>query len=283
MLLLEGGEPGSPGGRKMDLRWIGGRARRFLFYLLSLLSITRLAAAGAYEPESKLYVASSDESRPSAEAGAGNEDERPGPSEVAASSSHTTDSLPVYTPPRRATPRALVGGGLRLTRGLPAPLALVPAHLAHTLSPAPSLFWYVSAAPPEGAHATLTIASEDAVEPLAEVALPPPRSAGIQRVRLDDFGVVLEPGVEYEWAIALGTDADSSARDQVATGYVLRVEPPAELAERGKSPASLAALGLWYDALAAVSDEIEARPADPRPRAARSALLRQAELNAAAD
>jgi hypothetical protein len=141
----------------------------------------------------------------------------------------------------------------------------------------------VSAAPPAGAHATLTIASDDAVEPLAEVTLPLPRAAGIQRVRLDDYGVVLQPGVEYEWAIALGIDADGHAHDQIATGYITRVPAPAELAQRGKSAASLAALGLWYDALGAISDEIEARPSDPHPRAARSALLRQADLNAAAE
>lgn len=268
----------------MDLRsWTGGRGSRFLFYLLALLSLSSATTAGADQADQKLYVASSQETAPSARSDAGNEDERPTPSVVAAVPTESTDSLPVYTPPRRATPRALVGGGVRFTRGLPAPLALVPAHLAETTSAAPSLFWYVSAAPPAGAHATLTIASEDAVEPLAEVALPLPRAAGIQRVRLSDYGIVLEPGVEYEWAIALGTEADSSARDQVATGYIKRVPEPAELAAHGKSAASLAGLGLWYDALAAVSDEIEARPGDPRPRAARSALLRQAELNAAAE
>ncbi len=268
----------------MDVRsWIGGRGRRFLIYALTLLSLSRFAAAATHEPEQKLFVASSEETRPSTGSGAGDEDERPAPTEVAASQSQTTDSLPVYTPPRRATPRALVGGGLRGTRGLPAPLALVPAHLAQTLTAAPSLFWYVSAAPPSGARATLTIASEAAIEPLAEVSLPLPRAAGIQRVRLADYGVVLEPGVEYEWAIALGTEGESSSRDQVTTGYITRVAEPPELAAHGKSVASLAALGLWYDALAAVSDEVEARPADPRPRAARNALLRQAELNGAAE
>jgi hypothetical protein len=129
----------------------------------------------------------------------------------------------------------------------------------------------------------LTIASDDAVEPLLEVELPLPRGAGIQRVRLDDYGVELEPGVEYEWAIALGMEHESSARDQIANGYITRVAEPAELATRARSAATLASLGLWYDALAAVSDEVEARPSDPRPRAARSALLRQAELNEAAE
>ena len=262
--------------------WFGGRARKFSFYVLALLSLSSSTMAGPYEPDQKLIVASSEESRPSTASDAGNEDERPTPPDASAKSSQATESLPVYTPPRRATPRALVGGGIRGTRGLPAPLALVPAHLAETMSESPSLFWFVSATPPASAHATLVIASEDAIEPLAEVSLPLPRSAGIQRVRLSDLGVVLEPGVEYEWSIALGPDAESSARDQVATGYITRVAEPAELSARGKSAGALASAGLWYDALAAISDEVEARPSDPRPRAARSALLRQADLNEAA-
>jgi hypothetical protein len=267
----------------MDLRLTSGRARKFLFYMLALLSLSRSAAAGGFEPMQKLFVASSEESRPSASTDSGTEDERPGGTDVAASPSQPTDSLPVYTPPRRATPRGVVAGGTRNTRGLPAPLALVPEHVAQTLSATPSLFWWVSATPPEGAHATLTITTDDAIEPLAEVALPLPLREGVQRVRLGDFGIALEPGVEYEWSIALSRSAQIAASDPIANGYITRVPEPGELKARGKSVASLASLGLWYDALSAVSDEIEARPGDPRPVAARNALLRQAGLNAAAE
>lgn len=97
------------------------------------------------------YVAPSEDPGPSADSDAGVEGEPQGPRAVAMSSGGSTDSLPVYTPPRRATPRALVAGGVRFTRGLPAPPALAPAHLAETTSATPSLFGYVSAAAPASA------------------------------------------------------------------------------------------------------------------------------------
>jgi hypothetical protein len=177
----------------------------------------------------------------------------------------------------------MVSGGLRGTRGLPKPLALVPAHVALTSSSSPSLFWWISATPPEGTTVVLTVATDEEPEPLAEIELVLPRRAGIQRVRLSDHGVELAPGIEYEWSISLGSDPASHADDQIANGYITRVADPGSLDGEPRSVTTLAAAGLWYDALAAVSDEIQVRPADPRPRAARDALLEQAGLTEARD
>jgi hypothetical protein len=177
----------------------------------------------------------------------------------------------------------MVGGGLRVTRKLPKPLALVPAHVALTSSSSPSLFWWIGAVPPQGTTVTLTVTTDDEPEPLAEVALSLPRTAGIQRVRLSEHGVELAPGVEYEWSIALGSNPEKHADDQIANGYITRVEDPSELVGAPRSVTALAAAGLWYDALAAVSDEVEVRPTDARPRAARDSLLQQAGLTEVAD
>ncbi len=253
---------------------------------LSLLLVVLPAAVSAAPLESPepVFVASSDEGLPKAtDTGAGTEDEQPTPPHGASTRGSETDPLPVYSPPRRATPRAMVSGGLRGTRGLPKPLALVPAHVALTTSGSPSLFWWVSAAPPEGTSVVLTVTTDEDPEPLAEVELRLPRRPGIQRVRLGDHGVELARGVEYEWSIALGSDPDSHADDQIASGYITRVDDPSELVGTPRSAATLAAAGLWYDALAAVSDEVEVRPADARPRAARDALLEQAGLTEARD
>jgi len=254
---------------------------------LLLLSAVISAPAAAAPPEphgSPLMVASSEESRTStSDPGAGTEDEQPAPPHVATITPQQTDPLPVYTPPRRATPRAMVSGGLRGVQGLPRPLALVPAHVALTSSESPSLFWWIGAAPPAGTTVVLTVMNDEATEPLAEVELPLPRRAGIQRVRLGDHGVTLAPGVEYEWSISLGSNPASHADDQIANGYVTRVAEPVELTGQRRDAATLAKAGLWYDALSAISDEIEVRPADPRPRQARAALLEQADLTEARD
>jgi len=115
----------------------------------------------------------------------------------------------------------MVGGGSRsVQRGVPRPLALVPAHVALTSAESPSLFWWIKTVPPAGTSVVLTVMNDDAIEPLAELELPPPRQAGIQRVRLGDHGVSLAPGVEYEWSISLGADPASHSDDQIANGYV---------------------------------------------------------------
>jgi len=264
--------------------WSGGRGGHGLLLPLALALLAVPAAAAPPEPLVSLLVASSSESGPTADdPGAGHESEPLAPPNAAETAARETDPLPVYSPPRRATPRAMVSGGLRGTRGLSKPLALVPAHVALTSASSPSLFWWIGAAPPEGTSVVLTVTNDETPEPLAEVVLPLPQRSGIQRVRLGDHGVELAPGVEYEWSISLGSDPASHANDQIAHGYITRVAEPAELGGTPHGAGALAAAGLWYDALAAVSDEIEVRASDPRPRAARNALLEQAKLTEARD
>ena len=115
---------------------------------------------------------------------------------------------------------------------------------------------------------------------LVETELPRPEQPGIQRIDLTRHGVRLEPGREYEWTVALVIDRQSRSNDIVAAGWIDRIEPPAGLeAGQGVSGVRIyAEHGLWYDALAAVSDAIRADPADARLRASREAMLRQVGL-----
>ena len=158
---------------------LGGPSGRWLPLSFLLVALSPAATAAPPQPHEPVVIASSDEGVQKASGtGAGNEDERPTPPHGASTRGSETDPLPVYSPPRRATPRAMVSGGLRGTRGLPKPLALVPAHVALTSSSSPSLFWWISAVPPEGTTVTLTVTTDDEPEPLAEIALASPRSAG---------------------------------------------------------------------------------------------------------
>ena len=53
--------------------------------------------------------------------------------------------IPLYTPPKKLTPRARVGGGLRGTDGNdPVLVALVPDHVGMTVKKSPSLNWFLS-------------------------------------------------------------------------------------------------------------------------------------------
>jgi hypothetical protein len=216
------------------------------------------------------------------EAARSKEPERSAAGKVSASA---VQSTPVYKPPLRGKPRARIGGGVRsASADWPSLYALAPEHTGQTISPQPSLFWYVDGALPEGVPLMFTLFDDTTVEPLVETRLSRPERPGIQRIDLARHGVQLEQGTEYEWTVALVIDPERRSSDIVAAGWIDRVEPPPGLAAgEGASGAWIyAEHGLWYDALAAVSDAIRAKPADAGLRASREALLRQVGLGVAA-
>jgi hypothetical protein len=193
------------------------------------------------------------------------------------------DEPVIYVPPRRGAPRARVGGGLRGAPALPVPLALAPDHLAQTISARPSLFWHIDGVPPRGTQLVFTLIDETGIDPLAEVELPRPAGPGIQRIDLARLGIRIETGVEYQWSVALIADPGRRADDMVSFGYLRRVAAPRDLARKSTSASSYAARGFWYDALASISDAIETAPGDRGLRLQRNALLRQVQLDAAAE
>ncbi len=185
----------------------------------------------------------------------------------------------LYRPPSRGAPRAKVGGGNRGAGALPTPLALAPDHVGLTQRAQPSLFWHLDLQPPAAVRFVFTLAEEDGIEPLVEREIPSPTQSGIQRVRLAELGVELLPGRIYVWSVALVSDPVRRSRDVIGLGYVERI--PAAAGSRPGSPAELAAEGLWYDALAELGDQIDARPGVDSLRDDRNSLLRQARLLAA--
>ncbi|HVH20267.1 MAG TPA: DUF928 domain-containing protein [Myxococcota bacterium] len=185
----------------------------------------------------------------------------------------------IWRPTRVGSPKSgRVAGGVRGARALPKPLVLAPEH-ALTQSASPSLFWHLDGAPPETARIVFTLAVADAIEPLVERELPLPAAAGIQRIRLADFGILLAPEVDYAWSVSLLTGDDRSA-DLVSEGTV-RLVGNDLLGGRPASARVFAEQGLWYDALEALSDALDATPSDPELRAQRDSLLRQAGLEPA--
>jgi hypothetical protein len=159
-------------------------------------------------------------------------------------------------------------------------VALAPDHTGATLAPRPSLFWYVSGPIPAEAGWVFALVDPTRIEPALEVPLTSPAGAGIQRIDLEQLGgpsFGLEPGVEYEWSVALVFDENERARDVVSLGWIDRIARPSGLAERAGA-VELARHGLWYDALAALEDALAASPGDPQLRAERAALLDQGGL-----
>jgi hypothetical protein len=192
-----------------------------------------------------------------------------------------------------------VGGGARgaETIGLPAAqhptaghqvsgaeaslVALVPAQVALTTSEQPSLFWFQSQ--PATAKLELTLIEPGHPQPLLILGSSSDQP-GIHRIRLLNHGVKLALDVAYKWTVSLIADPTHRSLDVVATGMVKRVEPSAELtrelgaASVADRPAIYAQAGIWYDALEAISDEIDQSPGDSSLRRERTDLLKQVSL-----
>jgi len=196
----------------------------------------------------------------------------------------------VYKPPQLGKPARTVGGGSRGTSGtVPVLFVVTPDHVGRTTSAQPSLFWYIDQVPATVPRIEFTLLDEDGVEPLVDTTLETPKHGGIHRIRLADYGVKLTPGSEYEWSVALVLDPNERSKDIVATGWIDRVEPSQELESRLEAagsdgiPAVYADEGVWYDAVAGLSDQIDRRPDDARLRQQRADLLRQVGLEEAAE
>src|SRR3974390_3541321 len=162
---------------------------------------------------------------------------------------------------------------------------LAPDDVGLTTQEQPSLFWYQSK--PAKAKFELTLLQENKAKPLVQVTADRSLDAGIQRVRLSDHGAKLSPGVEYQWVVALITDPDNRSSDLVASGVIKRIEASPELKKSiaAATPESMAGIyaanGIWYDALASLSDRIDADPNNKALQESRADLLRQAGLKGA--
>jgi len=163
---------------------------------------------------------------------------------------------------------------------------LAPDEIGVTTQEQPSLYWFQSK--PAQAKFELTLLEENKPKPIVQVMVERSTKAGIQRLKLSDQKAKLALGVEYQWVVALITDPDNRSKDLVASVVIKRIEPSADLKEK-VNKASAAALpnvyakaGIWYDALTALSDQIDAQPDNKALRQTRADLLQQVGLKAAA-
>lgn len=135
----------------------------------------------------------------------------------------------------------------------------------------------------------LTLIEAKAIGPLLETRINTPVQPGVQCVRLADYGVRLSPGLVYRWFVALVVDPDNRSKDILAGGSIERIELPGAVsarlarASREEAPQIYAEAGLWYDALGAFSELIEATPNDPMLRNQRASLLEQVGLSEVAE
>jgi hypothetical protein len=201
----------------------------------------------------------------------------------------TDPSMPIYTPPKKLTPRARVGGQLRGTEGSdPEIQALVPDHVGLTINQTPVLNWFLSK--PTAYTVRFTLVDNRSIQPVHEAPLPSPKQAGIQTINLKELGLRLEPDVQYRWYVSVVRNPDSPSQDIVAGGVIERcefnaclVEASPHLACSTQSVQDNARQGFWYDAMACLCTLIDARPTDAPLRRMRAALLKQVGLHGVAE
>jgi Domain of Unknown Function (DUF928) len=196
--------------------------------------------------------------------------------------SNKTASMPIYKPPPVGTPIGRIGGGTRGLSTLPKLDVLAPNHVGLTTQSQPHLYWYLSKS--TTIPIELTVIDTQGVSPLLEVRLQPSNPPGIQQVRLADYGIHLRKGIRYHWFVALILDAQARSKDVIAGGLIKHIEPSEALriklaqADKTQRPYLYAEAGVWYDAVAAISDQIDKAPNDPKLRQRRTALLEQVGL-----
>ena len=197
-------------------------------------------------------------------------------------------TMPVYVPPMRGAPVARVGGG---TRGvgdeLPYVSVVTPEHTGHTSSPQPVLYWYLSEA--VDTRFEFALINDDEIEPIIEIATQRKMQKGLNFLDMSEHGVLLKPGIIYQWSVALVGQPEKRSSDIVSSGTIELVElndgQRAALAGAGASEAVMifAREGYWYDTFTALSRMIDANPGDSSLVDTRKALLRQVGLDEVAD
>ena len=196
--------------------------------------------------------------------------------------------LPLYTPPKKLTPRARVGGGLRGMDGNdPVIEAIVPDHVGLTVKKTPVLNWFISK--PTTYQVIFTLNDTGLTKPIFEGPIPTPVRAGIQSIDLKDMDLALEPDVQYRWFVSVITDAKSPSKYIVAGGMIERCEfneclihepvLTCDLQSVGKN----ATRGFWYDAMACLCQLIDLNPSDQILRRHRAGLLNQIGLHGVAE
>ncbi len=192
-----------------------------------------------------------------------------------------------YKAPQRGAPATRVGGGTRSVDMKVAGLSvLAPNETGYTTREKPTIYWFVSETLTSPVELTITSTAslQDAATPALEITLQPPIAKGLHALALEAHGVVLKPGVEYQWFVAVVSNAAQRSNDVIAGGSIKRIAQSETVQTRLKEtapanrPALYAGEGLWYDAIEDLSKLISADPGNRRLREQRAALLEQVGL-----
>jgi hypothetical protein len=238
-----------------------------IFLALALVSVSAVSQTTNAVATDAVKVKASDQKLPQAGAGINKK----------------ARAVPVYVPPKRGAPLARVGGGSRgVDDGLPYISVITPDHVGYTSLTQPVLYWYISE--DMKTRFEFALINDDDIEPIVEVTSEQQMTAGLNSMNLADHGVSLQPGVAYQWSVALVSDANKRSSDVVSSGQIqlleMTSEQKAQLENAGgeERVMILAREGYWYDTFAGLSGLIAANPDNNELRTQRATLLEQIGL-----
>jgi hypothetical protein len=184
-----------------------------------------------------------------------------------------------FKPPLRGAPDVRIGGGSRaVTMQLAKVNLYAPKSGGATAVESPVLYWNLSK--------NLTVPVEvkliavDSDKPIMSVALSG-MGAGLHKLTLGEYGVKLQAGVQYTWQTTIVWDAAQRGKDTTTSTMIQYSTASADvrtLLNKADTPARARQLldkGFVYDAIAAISAQIEAAPNNASLREERAALLEQ--------
>jgi hypothetical protein len=200
-----------------------------------------------------------------------------------------------YSPPQDLdAPKASRGTGSRgcneaVTEAAPLSLTLlVPDdHTGLTASGHPTFSWHLSEAPEVAVEFSLV--EPGVAQPLLTKTLDDVK-AGVGSVTLPEELPQLEAGKKYRWSVTVICNENRRSSDIFAQAWIQRAERTeaveAEVTPQmsaGDRAEVYAKAGLWYDALAAISEAYRADPENEAIAARRQSLLEQVGLNQVAE
>jgi hypothetical protein len=154
-----------------------------------------------------------------------------------------------------------------------------------TLQEQPVLYWFTPTKQDRAFSFEFTLIGDTAETPIVEAKLPSPAQAGLQQIKLSDYKVKLSPGERYLWSVSLIVDAAERSANVVAKGAIERAAPEkmehpltANFTE-AEAASRYAEAGIWYDAIMAITDRIQANPASTELQDQRAAFLDQVGLS----
>lgn len=176
-----------------------------------------------------------------------------------------------YIPPVATNPRRTIGSGSRgcsqsLTNDLVTLLIPSEEYAGQTTSGHPTFFWHLSQ--PVSVPMRFTLVEPGVAEPLFEKQIDSPK-VGMIQLQVPKDRPELQTGRTYKWSVTLVCNTKRPSANPVFISWIERVSTPATLEPQLPStPAknnvptqvwrdrawSYAEAGLWYDALAAISN-----------------------------